>query len=104
MKKMTWMMAVMVLMAGCTFVEPTEQAQGVRIAYLSQVKDCKKLGHVTVSVLDKVGFITRSAEDMSEELEILARNSAAEMKGDTAVAMSKIDKGEQLFDIYRCRP
>jgi len=75
----------------------------VRVAYLSQIDGCKKLGRTTVSVLDKVAFISRSEEKMSDELETLGRNSAAEMKGDTIVAMSKIVDGEQVFDVYRCK-
>jgi len=95
---------VSVVLSGCgPWVEPTNDALNVRVAYLSQIDGCKKLGRVTVSVLDKVAFISRSEEDMSGELETLGRNSAAEMKGDTIVAMSKIVDGEQVFDVYRCK-
>ncbi len=93
-----------VVLPGCSpWVEPTNDALNVRVAYLSQIDGCKKLGRTTVSVLDKVAFISRSEEKMSDELETLGRNSAAEMKGDTIVAMSKIVDGEQVFDVYRCK-
>jgi len=93
-----------VVLSGCSpWVEPTNDALNVRVAYLSQIDGCKKLGRTTVSVLDKVAIFSRSEEKMSGELETLGRNSAAEMKGDTIVAMSKIVDGEQVFDVYRCK-
>ena len=105
MKKISWMLCVAVIvLGGCTpWVEPTSEALNVRVAYLSQIDGCKKLGRATVSVLDKVAFISRSADKMRAELETLGRNAAAEMKGDTIVAMSKIVDGEQVFDVYRCK-
>ncbi len=90
------------LLAGCTWVKPTADALNVRVAYLSQVKECKQLGRATVSVLDKVLFVSRNEEQMADELETLGRNAAAEMKGDTIVSMSKIVNGERIFNVYRC--
>jgi len=105
MKKISLMLWIAIaVLSGCSpWVEPTNEALNVRVAYLSQIDGCKKLGRATVSVLDKVAFISRSEEKMSEELETLGRNAAAEMKGDTIVAMSKIVDGEQVFDVYRCK-
>jgi len=105
MKRMSLTLWVATIaLSGCSpWVEPTNDALNVRVAYLSQIDGCKKLGRATVSVLGKVAFISRSEEKMSEELETLGRNSAAEMKGDTIVAMSKIVDGEQVFDVYRCK-
>ncbi len=91
------------MLSSCTWVKPTAAALDVRVAYLSQIETCKQLGRVTVSVLDKVAFIARNEEDMADELETLGRNAAAEMKGDTIVAMSKIVDGEQVFNVYRCK-
>jgi len=97
------MVAAATVLASCTWVKPTDEALNVRVAYLSQIETCKQLGRVTVSVLDKVAFISRAEEDMADELETLGRNAAAEMKGDTIVAMSKIVDGEQVFNVYRCK-
>ncbi len=103
MKKNGWMICVTAaLLAGCTWVKPTADALNVRVAYLSQVKGCKQLGRATVSVLDKILFVKRNEEQMADELETLGRNAAAEMKGDTIVAMSKIVDGERIFNVYRC--
>jgi len=103
MKQIGFMIyAATVVLAGCTWVKPTADALDVRVAYLSQIDECKQLGRATVSVLDKVVFISRNEEDMADELETLGRNAAAEMKGDTIVAMSKIVDGERVFNVYRC--
>jgi len=39
---------------------------------------------------------------MGEELEILAKNSAASMGGNVIVRISGIKDGEQSFDVYKC--
>lgn len=99
-----WLLAAATItLNSCTWVEPTDAALDVRVAYLSQIESCKQLGRATVSVLDKVLFVERNEEDMADELETLGRNAAAEMKGDTIVAMSKIVHGEQVFNVYRCK-
>jgi len=94
---------VTILLSGCTWVKPTDAALNVRVAYLSQIVGCKQLGRATVSVLDKVLFVSRNEEDMADELETLGRNAAAEMKGDTIVAMSKVVDGERIFNVYQCK-
>lgn len=99
------MLGIGLWLAGCSgWVKPTDAAMHVRVAYLSQVADCKKLGRATVSVLDKIAFVARNADDVSHELETLGRNAGSEMQGDTVVAMSKVNDGEQVFNVYRCRP
>jgi len=103
-KTSAWIiMASAAMLSSCTWVKPTDASLDVRVAYLSQIETCKQLGRATVSVLDKVAFISRAEEDMADELETLGRNAAAEMKGDTIVAMSKIVDGEQVFNVYRCK-
>jgi hypothetical protein len=41
-------------------------------------------------------------DDVSEELENLARNHAASMNGDTIVAVSPLTSGERTYAVYRC--
>jgi hypothetical protein len=54
-----------------------------------------------VSVIDKV-VVNRKFEKVEEELRILARNRAAP-RGDTLVPAGPAVKGEQTFNVYRCR-
>lgn len=90
------------IMAGCTWVEPTPGSEEVRVLSVDKVSTCKKLGDTTSSLLHKVAGINRSEEKVRKELETLARNSAAYMGGDTVVATSQINEGEQKFDVYKC--
>jgi len=100
---MKLVMLVLLALSACTWVKPTDSGVHVRVAYLSQIDGCKELGKATVAVLDKVLFISRSAEQIAEELEISGQNSAAEMGGDTIVAISRVVNGEQVFRVYRCK-
>ena len=102
MKKLACIVILLATMPACTWVKSTDASQNVRLLTSEQVSQCKKLGRATVSVLDKVGFISRSEEKMEGELLTLARNSAAEMGGDTVVVAGSISKGEQPFDVYQC--
>ncbi len=103
MKKIGWVLVLLIgALSGCTWVESTDAGQNVRLVSVDQVGQCKKLGKTTVSVLDKVGFISRSDDKVDEELKILARNSAADMGGDTIVVAGVVSKGEQPFFVYRC--
>jgi len=103
MRKTYWMVVpLLVAVSGCTWVKATQTGQMVSVASFEQVKDCQNLAKVTVAVLDRVAFIPRSAEQVSGELETMAKNSAAELDGDTVVAVSKVIDGEQAFNVYRC--
>ncbi|ATX80457.1 protein of unknown function (DUF4156) [Mariprofundus aestuarium] len=105
MRKAEWIYfaVAMLVVGGCTpWVKATDAGSTVTVATFEQVKACANLGKVTVTVLDKVAFIPRSEEQVSGELENMAKNSAAEMSGDTIVAVSKVTDGEQAFNVYRC--
>lgn len=103
MKRIAWMVIPMTIaLQGCTWVKTTDAGAAVTVATFDHVKACKKLGKVTVNVLDRVGFIARSEEQVAKELQTMAKNSAAEMDGDTVVAVSRVIDGEQAFNVYRC--
>ncbi len=103
MKNITLIIIAMVAMTACTWVKPTDEAVEVRVLYHHQVEQCKQLGRTTVSVMDSIAFIPRSEQQVTEELETLARNSAAEIHGDSVTAISKVIAGEQVYNIYRCK-
>ncbi len=92
----------LLLVAGCSFVELKPQALKVRTLASQEVRSCKHLGKVTATTLAEVGPIPRSVDDVSEELENLARNHAASMNGDTIVAVSPLTSGERTYAVYRC--
>lgn len=91
-------------LAGCTFVKPSEQAVGVRVGAAADVVNCQRLGQTTVSTLAKVAGLPRYESSIQDELNTLARNSGANMGGDTVVPAAPQKEGNQTFIIYRCRP
>jgi len=104
MKRASFLSAglVVLAMAGCTWIKPTTGGEEVRVLAADKVGSCQKLGDTTVSLLHKVAGINRSEEKVRTELATMARNSAAEMGGDTVVATSPVTEGEQSFDVYQC--
>jgi len=102
MKKLLSGMLIVVLLNACTWVELTPAGKKVRVLSESEVTGCKKLGKTHAMLKDKIAGFQRDSEKVKEEMETLARNSAAEMQGDTVVPASEIKDGEQVFDVYRC--
>ena len=93
----------MLATACTTYVKPEARAGTVRVAMASQVKACSKVGHTTVTVPYKLGFIHRSAASVAKDLLTMGKNSAVDMQADTIVAASHPRDGNQTFDVYRCR-
>jgi len=93
---------IVLAVAGCTWIKPTPGGEAVRVLSADKVGTCRKLGDTSVSLLHKVAGINRSEEKVRTELATMARNSAATMGGDTVVATSPVNEGEQSFDVYQC--
>ena len=94
--------ALAIIVSSCTWVELTKQGEKVRVLEAHEVGSCKKLGKTTTSVKDTVIDVERNRDKVKKELESLARNSAADMGGDTVVPVADIENGKQTFDVYRC--
>lgn len=94
--------AVLALTA-CTWVEHTNIGKEVTLVKAFHVAHCKKLGQARTVVKDNIGFFDRDAEQVREELVILAQNEAAVMNGDTIVALEQVKEGSLSFDVYRCQ-
>lgn len=86
----------------CAWVTLTPEGEKARVLSSSEVSNCKKLGKTTVSLPDQVAGFERNPDKVVEELQILARNSAADLKGDTVVPVGEHIEGKQTFDVYRC--
>lgn len=91
------------LLCACTWVQLTPNGAQVRVRELDEVMECQKLGSTGARTSDHVGIFQRHPEKVAKELESLARNEAANMGGDTIVAVSPIAGGERRYDVYRCR-
>lgn len=88
--------------SGCTWVKVSEQASNVAVANAANVRGCKQMSEISVSVPNKVGFIQRDADKVATELATMARNEAAGDGGDTVVPSSGIENGRQSFNVYKC--
>ena len=93
-----------VLLGACATVKLTHGGEKARVLSSGEVANCKKRGATTVSVRPTLLTVPRQQTVIAKELQILARNSAVNMGGDTVTAISKIDNGQQTFAVYRCIP
>lgn len=91
-------------LTACASVKLTHGGEKARVLSSGEVANCQKRGATTVSVKPTIMTIPRQQTVIAKELQILARNSAVNMGGDTVSAISKIDNGQQTFAVYRCIP
>jgi hypothetical protein len=90
------------LASGCALVDLTPAGAGVRLASPEAVVTCTNLGRITASVVHKAGFLPRHPDAVQDNINVTARNSAANMGADTIVPASNVQDGKQTFDVYRC--
>jgi hypothetical protein len=87
---------------GCATVKLSENGQKVRVLGPTEISTCKKLGQSNVSMTSKALGIARPIDTLTKELALIARNSAADMGGDTIVPLTVINDGKQSFVVYKC--
>lgn len=98
-------LAGVVLLSACTYgIVLDPGGQQVRVAWNGNlgVRSCRDVGKVTVSVLSRIGPIDRNDIKVRDELEIMARNQAAQMHADTIVPLGEPRDGEQAWEAYQC--
>lgn len=90
-------------LAACSWgIKLDSAGKDVRVAWNDDVSGCRDMGKITVSVLDKVGPVNRSAIKINDELEVMARNEAANMQADTIRPLGEARGGEQSWAAYAC--
>lgn len=87
-----------VVATGCSFVKLQPDAQDIAVLDQQRAQNCKKVGQTKVSV----AAAGRGEKFVREDLETLARNSAADMGGDTVAPLTAIQEGKQTYGIYKC--
>ena len=95
---------LILLLSACAAVKLTHGGEKARVLSSGEVANCQKRGATTVSVKPTILTVPRQQTVIAKELQILARNSAINMGGDTVSAISKIDNGQQTFAVFRCIP
>jgi hypothetical protein len=101
MKTKTCVLAAAILLSACSTLKLTEGGEKIRMLDPTEVTSCKNLGRTNTSVTSKVVF-DRPEDSVAKELLIVARNSAANMGGDTIVPLTVIENGQQTFIVYKC--
>ncbi|MCU0972239.1 MAG: DUF4156 domain-containing protein [Gammaproteobacteria bacterium] len=96
--------AIGVVVAGCDWAPLTRSGEEVLVARPEQVQPCRRIGETSAKTKYMVAGVNRDPVTVSQELQNLARNAAAEMKGDTIVPIGEPWWGEQRFTVYRCQP
>lgn len=102
----TVLMAAIAGTSGCasSLIGVREGADRVSMADAKQVTGCQSKGKTIVTVLSKIGFITRSEEDIEANLYQLARNNAVDAGADTLVKGESTAFGKRTFEMFKCRP
>lgn len=96
------LVAFALIATGCSYTKVDPGARQVLVLGPERIADCEKLGKTQVSVADKLGFIPRHDNAVQKDLDILARNSASEMGGDTVTRISEPVNGKQTYWVYDC--
>ncbi|BFM09482.1 DUF4156 domain-containing protein [Halioxenophilus aromaticivorans] len=90
------------VLSSCSFVKLTEAGEKVDLRENSGTENCKRIGVITVSGVDKVGFINRKDTKVGSELLNQARNDAAGMGANVLVPLGMPIEGKQKFEAYDC--
>lgn len=103
MRKSLLLLVPVVLLSACSWgITMDPAAKNVRTAWSGDVSGCHELGKVTVSVMDHVGPVDRNTITVRDELEVLARNQAAQMHADTIKPLAEPSNGSQPWGAYQC--
>jgi hypothetical protein len=92
--------------SGCasTIIGSREGIDRVSLADANQVASCQPKGEQIISVVAKMWFVPRSAEDVEANLYQVARNYAVDHGADTVVKGESREFGTRDFTFYKCRP
>lgn len=95
-------LSTLAFVGGCAFVSLDPEAEDVKVLEADRVNDCERLGQTQVTSAHRIGFIPRSDRAIENDLDRLARNSAADMGGDTAVRKTDITEGTATYEVFDC--
>lgn len=103
MRKTLLLLVPVLLLGACSWgITLDPAARNVRTAWSGDVSGCRELGKVTVSVMDHVGPVDRNNITVRDELEVMARNQAAQMHADTVKPLAEPVDGSQPWGAYQC--
>ena len=95
--------STLLFLGACSWgIKLDSAGRDVRVAWNDDVSQCRQVGSITVSVLDKVGPVRRGGLKVSDELEVMARNQAGSLPADTIKPLGEPRNGEQNWTAYVC--
>lgn len=94
--------ALLASVSACTFVKLSDAGSNVDIRQNTSVANCQRLGVISVSGVDGVGFVKRGDTKVAGELSAQARNDAASMGANVVVPLGDPVEGQQKFEAYKC--
>ncbi|MCP5040071.1 MAG: DUF4156 domain-containing protein [bacterium] len=100
-KRLALFLIAAIPLGACSFVGLESEAQSIRVLE-SEAPDCEALGTTRVEVLEKIGFLFRNTQKVSDELDTLARNAALGLGGNAVAALGPIEAGTRRYRILRC--
>ncbi len=89
-------------LSACTWVKLTDTGKNVDVRRTTGVGNCKSLGTLSVSGIDKITGISRNKGKVESELLTQARNDAAAMGANVIVPLEQPVDGNQQFKMYNC--
>ena len=95
-------LAVTLLLSACATLSLTSGGEKVRVLEPGEIDSCRELGRTNTSVTYIMLGVPRPIETITKELQVVARNSADRMGGDTIVPLTVIEEGQQTFVVYKC--
>lgn len=102
MKLFLIVMIAVLSLSSCTWVNENTAGREVVITAIDQVSNCTQIGTITVNVKHKLGFIPRSRDKVTRELQVLARNEAITLGANTIVANGAPVAGKQSYRAFNC--
>lgn len=94
--------AALLLGTSCAWVALDPGGREVEITSTQRSADCESVGRASARTRARIGPFPRSGTKVRSELDILARNEAARLGGDTVVPIGESRDGEQRFEVFRC--
>ncbi len=94
--------ALAVSLSACTWVKLSDAGKNVDVRRSTGVGNCKSLGTLSVSGIDKITGISRNKNKVETELLSQARNDAASMGANVIVPLEQPVEGNQQFKMYHC--
>lgn len=101
MSKFLSLMLALLILSGCTFVELTDEGAEVQVAN-SVAGNCELKGTTTTVSRASVAGIERNQEKFKKELQILARNQAATLRGNLVVPAGPVQGNQRTYQVFRC--